>query len=137
MYKRFSEEAKEVMQFANQEAQKLNHDYIGTEHILFGLLNSFQGIAWNIFLQLDVHPRKIRLELQKLVQAGEERASIGKLPNTPRVKKVLDIALQEVKACCKDMVGPVHLLLALASEQTFFQQRYYRVDLFGPFLYAS
>ena len=79
MYERFTDRARKVMQLANQEAQRFNHEYIGTEHILLGLVKEGSGVAANVLKNLDVDLRKIRLEVEKLVQSGPEMVTIGKL----------------------------------------------------------
>src|SRR6267142_257103 len=70
MYERFTDRARKVMQLANQEAQRFNHEYIGTEHVLLGLIKEGSGVAANVLKNLDVDLRKIRLEVEKLVQRG-------------------------------------------------------------------
>jgi len=72
MYERFTDRARKVMQLANQEAQRFNHEYIGTEHILLGLVKEGSGVAANVLKNLEVDLRKIRLEVEKLVQSGPE-----------------------------------------------------------------
>jgi ATP-dependent Clp protease ATP-binding subunit ClpC len=85
MYERFTDRARKVMQLANQEAQRFNHEYIGTEHILLGLVKEGSGVAANVLKNLEVDLRKIRLEVEKLVQSGPEMVTMGKLPQTPRM----------------------------------------------------
>ena len=72
MYERFTDRARKVMQLANQEAQRFNHEYIGTEHILLGLVKEGSGVAANVLKNLDIDLRKIRLEVEKIVQSGPE-----------------------------------------------------------------
>src|SRR5246500_3453862 len=84
MYERFTDRARKVMQLANQEAQRFNHEYIGTEHILLGLVKEGTGVAANVLKNLDIDLRKIRLEVEKIVQAGPDMVTMGKLPQTPR-----------------------------------------------------
>ena len=91
MYERFTDRARKVMQLANQEAQRFNHEYIGTEHILLGLVKEGSGVAANVLKNLEVDLRKIRLEVEKLVQSGPEMVTVGKLPQTPRAKKASNI----------------------------------------------
>ena len=79
MYERFTDRARKVMQLANQEAQRFNHEYIGTEHILLGLVKEGSGVAANVLKNLEVDLRKIRLEVEKLVQSGPEMVTVGKL----------------------------------------------------------
>src|SRR5216110_2953628 len=88
MYERFTDRARKVMQLANQEAQRFNHEYIGTEHILLGLVKEGSGVAANVLKNLDIDLRKIRMEVEKIVQpgAGGDQVVMGRLPHTPRAK---------------------------------------------------
>src|SRR5688572_32354676 len=97
MYERFTDRARKVMQLANQEAQRFNHEYIGTEHVLLGLIKEGSGVAANVLKNLDVDLRKIRLEVEKLVQSGPDMVTMGKLPQTPRAKKVIEYAIEEAR----------------------------------------
>src|SRR5207249_4908022 len=89
-YWRFTDRARKVMQLANQEAQRFNHEYIGTEHILLGLVKEGSGVAANVLKNLDIDLRKIRLVVEKIVQSGPDMVTMGKLPQTPRAKKVIE-----------------------------------------------
>ncbi len=117
MYERFTDRARKVMQLANQEAQRFNHEYIGTEHILLGLVKEGSGVAANVLKNLDVDLRKIRLEVEKIVQAGPDMVTMGKLPQTPRAKKVIEYAMEEARNLNHNYVGTEHLLLGLLREQ--------------------
>ncbi|RMF41166.1 MAG: ATP-dependent Clp protease ATP-binding subunit, partial [Planctomycetota bacterium] len=117
MYERFTDRARKVMQLANQEAQRFNHEYIGTEHILLGLVKEGSGVASNVLRNLDVDLRKIRLEVEKLVQSGPEMVTIGKLPHTPRAKKVIEYSMEEARQLNHNYVGTEHILLGLLREQ--------------------
>ncbi len=117
MYERFTDRARKVMQLANQEAQRFNHEYIGTEHILLGLVKEGSGVAANVLKNLDVDLRKIRLEVEKLVQSGPEMVTIGKLPQTPRAKKVIEYSMEEARNLNHNYVGTEHILLGLLREQ--------------------
>ncbi len=117
MYERFTDRARKVMQLANQEAQRFNHEYIGTEHILLGLVKEGSGVAANVLKNLDVDLRKIRLEVEKLVQSGPEMVTIGKLPQTPRPKKVIEYSMEEARNLNHNYVGTEHILLGLLREQ--------------------
>ena len=117
MYERFTDRARKVMQLANQEAQRFNHEYIGTEHILLGLVKEGSGVAANVLKNLDVDLRKIRLEVEKLVQSGPEMVTMGKLPQTPRAKKVIEYAIEEARNLNHNYVGTEHLLLGLLREE--------------------
>jgi ATP-dependent Clp protease ATP-binding subunit ClpC len=117
MYERFTNRARKVMQLANQEAQRLQHEYIGTEHILLGLVKEGDGIAANVLKNLDADLRKIRLEVEKIAQGGTYQAKSGQLPHTPHARRVLDAALEEARNCEHNYVGTEHLLLGLLREK--------------------
>jgi ATP-dependent Clp protease ATP-binding subunit ClpC len=117
MYERFSDRARTVMQLANQEAQRFNHEYVGTEHILLGLVKEGSGVAANVLKNLDIDPRKIRLEVEKIVQAGPDVVSMGKLAQTPRAKKVIEYSIEEARNLNHNYLGTEHLLLGLLREQ--------------------
>jgi ATP-dependent Clp protease ATP-binding subunit ClpC len=117
MYERFTDRARKVMQLANQEAQRFNHEYIGTEHVLLGLIKEGSGVAANVLKNLDIDLRKIRLEVEKLVQSGPDMVTMGKLPQTPRAKKVIEYAMEEARNLNHNYVGTEHILLGLLREQ--------------------
>lgn len=117
MYERFTDRARKVMQLANQEAQRFNHEYIGTEHILLGLVKEGSGVAANVLKNLDIDLRKIRLEVEKIVQSGPDMVTMGKLPQTPRAKKVIEYSVEEARNLNHNYVGTEHLLLGLLREQ--------------------
>jgi len=117
MFERFTDRARKVMQLANQEAQRLNHEYIGTEHILLGLVKEGSGVAANVLRNLDVDLRKVRQEVERLVQSGTEMVTMGKLPYTPRAKKVIEYAVEEARNLNHNYVGTEHLLLGLLREE--------------------
>ena len=113
MYERFTDRARKVMQLANQEAQRFNHEYVGTEHVLLGLVKEGSGVAANVLKNLDVDLRKIRVEVEKIVQAGPDMVTMGKLPQTPRAKKVIEYAIEEAQPQPQPALGTEHLLLGL------------------------
>src|SRR5881275_2080385 len=117
MYERFTDRARKVMQLANQEAQRFNHEYIGTEHILLGLVKEGSGVAANVLKNLDIDLRKIRLEVEKIVQSGPDMVTMGKLPQTPRAKKVIEYSIEEARNLNHNYVGTEHVLLGLLREQ--------------------
>ncbi|CAN5124336.1 ATP-dependent Clp protease ATP-binding subunit [soil metagenome] len=119
MYERFTDRARKVMQLANQEAQRFNHEYIGTEHILLGLVKEGSGVAANVLKNLDIDLRKIRLEVERIVQHGPggEQVVMGRLPHTPRAKKVIEYSIEEARNLNHNYVGTEHLLLGLLREQ--------------------
>src|SRR5262249_55490539 len=117
MYARFTDRARKVMQLANQEARHLNHEYIGTEHILLGLVKEGSAVAANVLKNLDIDLRKIRLEVEKIVQSGPDMVTMGKLPQTPRAKKVIEYSIEEARNLNHNYVGTEHLLLGLLRER--------------------
>src|SRR3982750_3098149 len=117
MYERFTDRARKVMQLANQEAQRFNHEYVGTEHVLLGLIKEGSGVAANVLKNLDADPGKSRNEGEKIVQAGRDMITMGKLPQTPRAKKVIEYAIQEARNLDHKHVGTEHLLLGLLHEE--------------------
>src|SRR5579862_8887612 len=119
MYERVSDRARKVMQLANQEAQRFNHEYIGTEHILLGLVKEGSGVAANVLKNLDIGLQKIREEVDKIVQhvPGGKQVVMGRLPRTPRALKVIACSVEEAHNLDHDYVGTEHLLLGLLREQ--------------------
>jgi ATP-dependent Clp protease ATP-binding subunit ClpC len=117
MFERLTDRARKVMALANQEAQRFNHEYIGTEHILLGLVKEGSGVGANVLKNLGIDLRKVRLEVEKLVKSGPEMVTMGKLPQTPRAKKVIEYAIEEARNLNHNYVGTEHLLLGLLREQ--------------------
>ncbi|MBA4029220.1 MAG: NDP-hexose 4-ketoreductase, partial [Planctomyces sp.] len=116
MFERFTDRARKVMALGNQEAQRFNHEYIGTEHILLGLIKEGSGVGANVLKNLDADLRKIRLEVERLVRPGPEMVTMGRLPQTPRAKKVIEYAIEEARNLNHNYVGTEHLLLGLLRE---------------------
>ncbi len=116
MFERFTDRARKVMALANQEAQRFNHEYIGTEHILLGLVKEGSGVGATVLKNLDVDIKKLRLEIEKLVKSGPDMVTMGKLPQTPRAKKVIEYAIEEARALNHNYVGTEHILLGLLRE---------------------
>jgi len=118
LYDRFSDRARKVMQLANQEAQRFNHEYLSPGHILLGMVKGDDGVAARIFKALKVDPRKIRLEVEKLLVPDLPAATIGRLPLTPTAKLVVQnaAAISRQEDAGADYVGTEHLLLALLSD---------------------
>ncbi len=104
------------MQLANQEAQRFNHEYIGTEHLLLGLVKEGSGVAANVLKNLDVDLRKIRHEVEKMVRSGPDLVTMGRLPQTPRAKKVIEYSMEEARNLNHNYVGTEHILLGLLRE---------------------
>lgn len=116
MFERFTDRARKAMALANQEAQRFNHEYIGTEHILLGLVKEGTGIAANVLKNVGVDLRKVRLEVEKLVKSGPDKVMMGKLPQTPRAKKVIEFTIEEARSMGHNYIGTEHLLLGLIRE---------------------
>src|SRR5512140_370234 len=113
MFERFTDRARKVMALANQEAQRFNHEYIGTEHILLGLVKEGSGVGANVLKNLDVDLRRVRLEVEKLIKSGPDPVAIGKLPLTPLAQKVTESAAREAVDLKHNYVGTEHVLLGL------------------------
>src|SRR5262245_39277825 len=117
MYEKFTDRARKVMQMANQEAQRFQHEYIGTEHILLALIAEGSGVAANVLLILGIELRKVRREIEKIVAVGPDMVTMGKLPQTPRAKRVIEFAIDEARQLKHDFIGTEHLLLGLLREE--------------------
>ena len=116
MFERFTDRARKVMALANQEAQRFNHEHIGTEHILLGLVKEGSGVGATVLKNLDIDIKKLRLEVEKLVKSGPDLVTMGKLPQTPRAKKVIEYAIEEARALNHNYVGTEHILLGMLRE---------------------
>ena len=116
MFDRFTDRAKKVMNLARQEAQRFNHEYLGTEHILLGLVQEGSGVAANVLRNMQVDLAKIRTEVEKLVKTGPSMVTMGQLPFTPRAKKVLELSMEEAGNLGHNYIGTEHLLLGLIKE---------------------
>ena len=112
----FTPRAQQVLQLARKEADRFNHGYVGTEHILLGIIALGQGVAVNVLQRLGVNLEAVRLEVEKAVGVGPETKTVGNLPFTPRVKKVLALAGSEARALNHAYVGTEHILLGLLRE---------------------
>ncbi|MCM8796594.1 MAG: ATP-dependent Clp protease ATP-binding subunit [Candidatus Omnitrophica bacterium] len=116
MFNRFTERARKVIILAKEEARRFNHDYIGTEHILLGLIREGEGVAAAVLQKMGVSLENIRLEIEKLVQPGPTTQIIGDIPFTPRSKKALEMAAEEARSLGHNYIGTEHLLLGLIRE---------------------
>ena len=117
MAKRFTENAQKIILIAQEEAKRLNHDYVGTEHILLGL-SAIEGTVSNkILTGLGVTFRKVRLEIEKMVGIGDTIMLLGEIPFTPRAKKVLEFSVEESQMLGTDHIGTEHILLGLIREE--------------------
>ena len=116
MFDKFTDRARKVIALARQEAERLNNDYIGTEHVLMGLIKEGSGVASNILENLNIDPEKVLFEIEKVVQAGTNMVTMGQLPFTPRTKKMLEYSLEEMRNLGHNYIGTEHLLLGLIRE---------------------
>lgn len=115
-YSRFTDRARKVMQLANQESQRFNHEYVGTEHVLLAVAKVGDGVAAKIIKEHGIDPLKIRPEVEKLVQVGPAMVTMGKLPQTPRVKRAIELAANEATQLGVNYVGDEHILLGLLHD---------------------
>jgi len=115
MFERFTERARQVVVLAQEEARSLKHNYIGTEHLLLGLLREEEGIAAQVLTTLDVNLDEVRMQVAQIVGMGDEVAA-GQIPFTPRAKKVLELALREALSLGHNYIGTEHILLGLIKE---------------------
>ena len=116
MFERFTERARQVVVLAQEEARTLKHNYIGTEHILLGLLREEEGLAARVLESLDITVERVRAQVVRIVGSGEEVTS-GQIPFTPRAKKVLELALREALSLGHNYIGTEHILLGLVREE--------------------
>jgi len=112
----FTPRAQQVLALARKEADRFNHNYVGTEHLLLGLIKLGQGVAVNVLQKMGLDLETVRMEVEKQVGSGPETKMVGNIPYTPRVKKVLALAGKEAKALQHSYVGTEHILLGLLRE---------------------
>jgi ATP-dependent Clp protease ATP-binding subunit ClpA len=115
LFERFTERARQVVVLAQDEARALKHNYIGTEHILLGLLREEEGVAARVLEGFDVTADEVRAQVRQIVGEGDEPAT-GQIPFTPRAKKVLELALREAMTLGHNYIGTEHVLLGIARE---------------------
>ena len=116
MMNNFTPRAQQVLALARKEADRFNHNYVGTEHLLLGLIKLGQGVAVNVLQKMSLDLETVRMEVEKQVGSGPETKTPGNIPYTPRVKKVLALAGKEAKALNHSYVGTEHILLGLLRE---------------------
>src|SRR5579863_4883325 len=112
----FTPRAQQVLALARKEADRFNHNFVGTEHLLLGLIKLGQGVAVNVLQKLGLDLETVRMAVEKAVGTGPDQKMIGNIPYTPRVKKVLALAAKEAKALNHTYVGTEHILLGLLRE---------------------
>jgi ATP-dependent Clp protease ATP-binding subunit ClpC len=115
-FERFTERARQVVVLAQDEARLLRHNYIGTEHLLLGLLREEEGLAARVLEELGVTLAAVRSQVERIVGLGDEVATTGQIPFTPRAKKVLELGLREAVAHKHDYIGTEHILLGVVRE---------------------
>ena len=115
MFERFTERARQVVVLAQDEARALKHNYIGTEHILLGLLREEEGLAARVLESLVITVEEVRAQVARIVGQGDE-VTTGQIPFTPRAKKVLELALREALSLGHNYIGTEHILLGLVRE---------------------
>src|SRR5712691_9721981 len=115
MFERFTERARQVVVLAQEEARALRHNYIGTEHLLLGLLREEEGIAARVLAELGVTLDDIRADVKRIVGLGDEPTR-GQIPFTPRAKKALELSLRAANELGHGFIGTEHVLLGLARE---------------------
>ena len=116
MFNRFTERARKVILLAKEEAKRFNHDYIGTEHILLGLVREGEGVAAVVLQKMGLSLQQIRLEIEKLVKPGPSTVISGDIPFTPKAKKAVEFSGEEARALGHNYIGTEHLLLGLIRE---------------------
>ena len=117
MAKRFTENAQKIILIAQEEAKRLNHDYVGTEHLLLGLCAIDGTVSHKILNTVGVTFRKVRQEIEKMVGIGDTIMLLGEIPFTPRAKKVLEFSVEEAQLLNSDAIGTEHILLGLIREE--------------------
>jgi ATP-dependent Clp protease ATP-binding subunit ClpA len=115
VFERFTEQARQVVGLAQEEARTLKHNYIGTEHILLGLLREEDGLAARVLESLDITVERVRAQVVRIVGPGEQGTS-SQIPFTPRAKKVLELALRESRSLGHNHIDTEHILLGIARE---------------------
>jgi hypothetical protein len=115
MFERFTDRARRVVVLAQEEARHLDHNYIGTEHILLGLIHEGEGVAARALTELNISLEAVRTKVQEMIGHGDE-APTGHIPFTPRAKKVLELSLREALALSHNYIGTEHILLGLIRE---------------------
>ena len=115
MFERFTDRARRVVVLAQEEARMLSHNYIGTEHILLGLIHEGEGVAAKALESLDISLEAVRAQVEEIIGQGQQAPS-GHIPFTPRAKKVLELSLREALQLGHSYIGTEHILLGLIRE---------------------
>ena len=112
----FTPRAQQALALARKEAERFNHNFVGTEHLLLGLIKLGQGVAVNVLQKMGLNLETVRSEVEKMIAAGPDQKMTGNIPYTPRVKKVLALAAKEANALHHTYVGTEHIFLGLLGE---------------------
>ena len=117
MFERFTDRARRIVVLAQEEARMLNHDYIGTEHLLLGLIHEGEGVAAKALVSLGISLEAVRQQVEETVGHGQpQQSKSGHIPFTPRAKKVLELSLRESQRLNHNYIGTEHILLGLIRE---------------------
>ncbi len=116
MFERFTNAARKSIALANQEAQRFNHEYIGTEHILLGVIKEGEGAGATVLKNFGIDIKKLRLEIEKLIKSGPDMVKMGKLPQTPLARKTIEYTIEEAQTLGHKWIGTGHILLGLLRE---------------------
>jgi hypothetical protein len=116
VFERFTEGARQAVVLAQDEARLLRHNYIGTEHLLLGLLREQRWLAARVLGSFDITLEEVRAQVERVIGRGDELAATGQIPFTPRAKKVLELALREARSLDHNYIGTEHILLGIVRE---------------------
>ena len=116
MFERFTDKARSSVVLAQEQARRLNHGYIGTEHLLLGLLAESEGLAARVLSEIGVRASDVEADIDQMIGRGEDEASAGQIPFTPRAKKVLELSLREALQLGHNYIGTEHILLGIIRE---------------------
>jgi len=116
MFERFTDRARRVVVLAQDEARMLDHNYVGTEHILLGLIHEGEGVAAKALESLGISLDAVREQVEQVIGRGQQQAPLGHIPFTPRAKKVLELSLREALQLGHTYIGTEHILLGLIHE---------------------
>ena len=118
MFDRFTDRAKKVMNLARQEAQRFNHEYLGTEHLLLGIVREGTGTAISVLKNLEFSQKQLEAELVARMPPTENVLTLGEIPFSPQAKKVLELSVEEARLLGQNYIGTEHLLLGLVKEDS-------------------
>jgi len=117
MYEELTDRARKVMAIANQEAQRFNHEYLGCEHLLLGIIREGNGVALTALKNLDINLHKLALDVEEIMKFGPEMVLMGKMPQTKKCKETIEYAIEESKNLGHNYIGTEHLLLGLLRSE--------------------